>query len=108
MPSWTGPNASPCAQAIATSPSVPADTVHNLGLLESDADLATRRALWIDPTDAGPDGGMFGISMLPSVMSVSAEHHYPMRSVRALPQSLMHDILRRAWAPTPNGPPTLH
>ncbi len=88
---------------------IPTDTGHDPGRpVERDPDLATREALWIDPTDAGPDGDMFGIAMLPSVMSVSAEHHYPMRSVKAPPQSRMHEILHRAWSPAPNGLSTLH
>ena len=57
-------------------------------LVESDPDLATRHALWIDPTDPGPTGAMFGIANLPNVMSVGAEHHYPVRSVRSPPQTL--------------------
>lgn len=88
---------------------IPADTGPDPeGAVESDPDLATRQALWIDPTDAGPDGNMFGIAMLPTVLSVSAEHHYPVRSFKVPQQSLMREILRRAWAPTPNRPPTLH
>src|SRR5258708_1539412 len=88
---------------------IPTDTGHDPGWpVERDPDLATREALWIDPTDAGPDGDMFGIAMLPSVMSVSAEHHYPMRSVKAPPPGRIHEILHRAWSPAPNGLSTLH
>jgi hypothetical protein len=78
------------------------------GDAEADPDLATRQALWIDPTDPGPDGHMFGIAMLPTVLSVSAEHHYPVRSFKVPQQRLMREILYRAWSPAPDGTPTLH